>query len=67
MRDSRFTQTSEGNISHRLAMTGDGVSFYAPVCLDFLGTEPTDQDYPPKRTEDGRLLFALPGGGRTVG
>lgn len=67
MRDSRFTPTSEGSIPHLLAMTGEGASFYAPVCLDFRGTEPTDQEYPPKRTKEGRLLFALPGGGRAVG
>lgn len=67
MRNSRFTQTSEGNISHRLAMTGEGVSFYAPVCLDFRGTEPVDRKYPPKKTEEGKLLFALPGGDKMVG
>ena len=67
MRDSRFTPTSEGNISHLLAMTGEGVSFYAPVCLDFRGPEPSDRKYPPKKTEEGKLLFALPGGGVVVG
>ena len=58
------TITAEGPIKHR-RITARGIEFEAPVALELERRRMNwAQAYArPKRTSDGRLLFALPGGG----
>lgn len=56
------TKTTEGPIPHHPHPTGD---FVMPVMLDTTGGR-LDKRLPPKRTDTGALVFALPGGGEYV-
>lgn len=53
------TFTTEGSIPH---LKRGNLRF--PVMLDF--TKPKEDGYYPPLRENGRLVYALPGGGKTV-
>lgn len=62
------TETTEGNIPHRMHPSGE---FLCPVKLklneDGSWLKVNHDSIPtPERTQEGKLVYALPGGGRWV-
>lgn len=64
-----YTQTSEGPIPHRRFKSTEYPYSTARLCVKLDTTKPVlingTKYFPPARTEEGLLIWALPGGGET--